>query len=104
MNAERLVKTCPECGSLMYKNSYYKKWICNNQVCGYIDNVEQIEVSNLTEIEKYKKTIFQLDELIRHLLVDSNDIKAGRLNNWLKWLSGIKEENKEVYESIYKQQ
>jgi replication initiation and membrane attachment protein DnaB len=55
------------------------------------------------EVEEYKKTVFQLDELIRHLLVDSNDIKAGRLNNWMKWWSKIEEENKDIYDRIYKQ-
>lgn len=56
------------------------------------------------DIENYKKTIFQLDELIRHLLVDSNDIKAGKLNYWMKYWSSIEEQNKEVYECVYKQQ
>lgn len=50
---------------------------------------------------KYEKVIFQLDELIRHLLVDSKDVKPDRLDHWIEYWDKIETDNQEVYDSIY---
>ena len=55
------------------------------------------------ENEKYKKAIFQLDELLRHLLVDDPDyyFKKNKSEYWYKYWLKIEEENKEAYHDVF---
>ena len=51
-------------------------------------------------IEKYKKAIFQLDEMIRHMLIVSNDVKNS--DYWFAQWEEIEGENQEVWDEVYK--
>lgn len=53
------------------------------------------------EIKKYDKTIFQLNELIRILLIDSDDVKEERVGDWIEYWERIERENKEIFDTIY---
>jgi hypothetical protein len=59
-------KLCPICGRLMDKNSYFKRWICNNKSCNYIENIKSRDEN---------RTIEELINVINELLfiVDVND-------------------------------
>ena len=54
------------------------------------------------DVSSYKKVLFQLDQLVRLLLIDSDDVKSGRLKYWIDYWEGLEKENQEVYDSIYK--
>ena len=56
----------------------------------------------MDQIEQYKKVIFQLDELIRHILLDSNDLNTDCLKCWIDYWSKIEEENQDIFNEIYK--
>jgi hypothetical protein len=58
-------------------------------------------VSNM-EKEYYHETIFQLNELLRYLLVDSNDIKKNKIGYWIKRWEQIEDVNKDVLTEIYR--
>lgn len=51
--------------------------------------------------EKYQKSVFQLNELIMHLLLNSNDIKSEQLKFWLDYWDRVESENQEVFNEIY---
>ena len=51
----------------------------------------------MDKIEQYKKVIFQLDELIRHILLDSNDLNTDCLKYWIDYWSKIEEENQDIF-------
>ena len=51
--------------------------------------------------EKYQKSVFQLNELIMHLLLNSNDIKSEQLKFWLDYWARVESENQEVFNEIY---
>jgi hypothetical protein len=52
--------------------------------------------------DKYHKAIFQLDNLLRILLVESDDIKNKRVDRWIKLWEKIEIENQDIYNEIYK--
>ena len=51
--------------------------------------------------EKYQKAVFQLNELIMNLLLNSSDVKGERLKFWLDYWDRIEFENQEVFNEIY---
>jgi len=51
--------------------------------------------------EKYQKAVFQLNELIMHLLLNSNDVKSEQLKCWLDYWDRVESENQEVFNEIY---
>lgn len=51
--------------------------------------------------EKYKRVIFQLNELLRDLLIDSSDIKEDKIEEWFKQWDKIENDNQDVYNEIY---
>lgn len=51
--------------------------------------------------DDYQKTIFQLNEMIRHLLLDSEDVKTNH-GYWIEYWEHIEKENQSVFDGIYK--
>jgi hypothetical protein len=51
---------------------------------------------------KSEKAIFQLNEFIRHLLIDSNDVEKSRLKYWIDYWTKIEKENEEIFVQLYK--
>ena len=56
------LKLCPKCGHLMYYDSYFHSYCCNNSECSYMERKET-EASQLDRIEK------KLDAILRRLEV-----------------------------------
>jgi len=51
--------------------------------------------------ENYKEVIFKLNELIRHLLIDSGDVKGENLKYWIDYWDRIESENQDIIDEIY---
>jgi len=51
--------------------------------------------------ENYKEVIFKLSELIRHLLIDSDDVKGEKLEYWIAYWDRIESENQDIIDEIY---
>lgn len=52
-------------------------------------------------MNKYQKAVFQLNELIRHLLIDGDDVKKKCVGSWIDSWERIEKDNQEVFDEVY---
>ena len=66
------MKICPECGYVMNRNSYFKKYICTREKCQYTHNIDErnteIAISTIIDI---------VDILLDNKIFNNNEILSG---------------------------
>jgi len=62
---------------------------------------DEINRDNKMRDERYKEVIFKLNELIRHLLIDSDDVEVENKKYWIDYWNRIESENQDIIDELY---
>lgn len=61
-------KICPKCGSVVYKNLYFSRFLCMNPDCGYVEVIKNEQwIEPLEKSATSDEIISRLNEIINVL-------------------------------------